>query len=71
MGIFVSIAAHKATLFQTHDNTKLNALTVNDNISFDKSRKYKCIPFKKNYSYNDIQVKYGSHRCTVLLSESL
>ena len=47
MSIFESITTHKATLFQNHDNTKLKALTVNDNISFDKSRKYKCLPFKK------------------------
>jgi len=69
--IFESTAAHKATMFQTRDNTKLNALTVNANISFDKSRKYKPLPFQKNYGYKDIQVHYGSHRCMVLLSEPL
>jgi len=69
--IFESIAAHKATMFQTRDNTKLNALTVNANISFDKSRKHKPPTFKKKYGYKDTQVHYGSHRCMVLLSESL
>jgi len=47
MIIFESITAHKATLFQTRDNIKWNALTVNANISFDKSRKYERLPLKK------------------------
>lgn len=47
MSIFGSIAAHKAMLFQTRDNTKWNALIVNANTSFDKSRKYKRLPLKQ------------------------
>jgi hypothetical protein len=70
MSTFEIIAAHEATLFQTRDYTRWNTLTVYVNISFDKSRKYKRLPLK-NYSFKDIQVHYGSHRCMVHLSDSL